>query len=416
MKKLSQITILFSIAFVLVLVSSNGADAVVGRTFSTPGKIGNNNIYLDTINQGLKDVGVDLDIFDNVPTDPDQKFGYRLQDTKTSFDFGQYHVDIKLYCNDNCSNHRKKVKGTAEKYAQEAYANGEKIIPKQSCNNSYYVVRVTNTLGINSPTGLTPSCSANGSSVNLSWNAVEGASYYKVALDDTKDGWNESLAGSTQFPGDRFNGSVSGTSWSSNIISGDSYSWWVSSCNSVGCTNPSYGIGFKCGSTPVNDNDGVCGSASGQVSVNPPTSNLCSRGTPSSVNSTQFLHTWTCSGTDGGRDQSCSASTGKNTGDNGGDGNNNGGGNNGGGDNNGKISFLNAEISPSVVNDDNDKCYITWETQNAMTCVLNGNFVSTSSDDYGVFPGDYILTCSDANAESDSRFFRCLLNPSFNEF
>jgi hypothetical protein len=51
---------------------------------------------------------------------------------------------------------------------------------------------------------------------------------------------------------------------------------------------------------------GVCGSANGQALNTAPTANLCAAGTPSSVTGSGPW-TWTCYGTDGGGDQSCSA-------------------------------------------------------------------------------------------------------------
>ncbi len=54
--------------------------------------------------------------------------------------------------------------------------------------------------------------------------------------------------------------------------------------------------------------NGVCGSAAGGDSVDPPSTNLCASGTPSSVSSDVGKpFTWTCSGSDGGANDSCSS-------------------------------------------------------------------------------------------------------------
>lgn len=57
--------------------------------------------------------------------------------------------------------------------------------------------------------------------------------------------------------------------------------------------------------------NGQCGSADGGTYSSPPSSNLCSAGSASSVNDsggfTEPQYTWTCSGSGGGSDDSCSA-------------------------------------------------------------------------------------------------------------
>lgn len=53
--------------------------------------------------------------------------------------------------------------------------------------------------------------------------------------------------------------------------------------------------------------DGVCGGANGAVATSMPSANLCAGGTPSVVTGSGPW-TWTCAGTTGGKDASCSAS------------------------------------------------------------------------------------------------------------
>lgn len=57
---------------------------------------------------------------------------------------------------------------------------------------------------------------------------------------------------------------------------------------------------------------GSCGGAAGQLTANPPTINLCSTGVPSAIVSGTGTYTWSCFGTDGGSNASCSAPRGYN--------------------------------------------------------------------------------------------------------
>jgi hypothetical protein len=72
----------------------------------------------------------------------------------------------------------------------------------------------------------------------------------------------------------------------------------------VGCSgdNP-YPTTQQCGSSKIN---GVCGSSNGQSFSTKPTTNLCSTGTASSVTGTGPWN-WTCNGSNGGTNASCSA-------------------------------------------------------------------------------------------------------------
>jgi hypothetical protein len=53
--------------------------------------------------------------------------------------------------------------------------------------------------------------------------------------------------------------------------------------------------------------DGRCGPANGTATSSAPTTNLCSAGSASSITTTTTNYTWTCNGSNGGRDDSCSA-------------------------------------------------------------------------------------------------------------
>ena len=60
-------------------------------------------------------------------------------------------------------------------------------------------------------------------------------------------------------------------------------------------------------SQPPQPINGVCGSANGQTFTSAPTTNLCSVGSPSEVTSNPGTFTWSCAGSNGGQDASCSA-------------------------------------------------------------------------------------------------------------
>jgi hypothetical protein len=53
--------------------------------------------------------------------------------------------------------------------------------------------------------------------------------------------------------------------------------------------------------------NGSCGSANGTTSPNPPTNNLCADGSPSIVSVSNGTYSWTCFGSNGGTDASCTA-------------------------------------------------------------------------------------------------------------
>ncbi|MDP3051991.1 MAG: DUF4214 domain-containing protein [bacterium] len=83
------------------------------------------------------------------------------------------------------------------------------------------------------PTGLSASCPSPGTSASLSWNAVSGATYYALRVDNTTKGLNDNPCFGTT--GDYCNEAVSGTSIPVSTITGDSYRWWLHPCNAAGC-------------------------------------------------------------------------------------------------------------------------------------------------------------------------------------
>jgi len=66
-------------------------------------------------------------------------------------------------------------------------------------------------------------------------------------------------------------------------------------------------LAVSCSATKIIPINGVCGSSNGGSFSIAPTTNLCSAGTASSVTTNPTTFTWTCSGTGGGTTASCSA-------------------------------------------------------------------------------------------------------------
>lgn len=86
------------------------------------------------------------------------------------------------------------------------------------------------------PTGLTASCPAPGTTANLSWNPVPGATVYALRVDNTTSGgWNITCNGSA---GDFCSDNETGTAKSFNSTAGNSYTWWMHACNNNGCGDP----------------------------------------------------------------------------------------------------------------------------------------------------------------------------------
>ena len=99
------------------------------------------------------------------------------------------------------------------------------------------------------PTNLIGSCNGT-NTVNLSWTPGASDTYYELRVNNTTTGgWDGTCSGGGDFcatqgsPAYSFIGALNNT-----------YSWWVHSCNSLGCTSPgTVGNTFTClgGSTPT---------------------------------------------------------------------------------------------------------------------------------------------------------------------
>lgn len=73
----------------------------------------------------------------------------------------------------------------------------------------------------------------------------------------------------------------------------------------VTCNNGSVSLtNTSCTANSVN---GACGSAHGQPTSSPPSSGLCSQGSPGAVSTGSALYTWVCNGANGGTNASCNA-------------------------------------------------------------------------------------------------------------
>ncbi len=85
-----------------------------------------------------------------------------------------------------------------------------------------------------SPTGLSAACSADGTSVTLSWAPTTGAVNYNVRLDDVSETKTSSCAFNwvCSSPPDYYNNYYTPTSVSYPTTPGDTYNWWVDSGSS----------------------------------------------------------------------------------------------------------------------------------------------------------------------------------------
>ena len=134
-----------------------------------------------------------------------------------------------------------------------------------------------------SPTGLSASCPAPGTSATVSWNPVSGATGYALRLNNLADGWDGSC---TSPAGDSCPGPTS-PSYSLGTNPGSSWGWWVHACNTAGCSGATGGPTFTC--TPP-----------------PPTVSITANPNPIAYNTPSTL-TWTMGG---GPASSCTASGG----------------------------------------------------------------------------------------------------------
>ncbi len=87
------------------------------------------------------------------------------------------------------------------------------------------------------------------------------------------------------------------------LTCGTTYHYSVKAVNSVNTSNGS-DVTFSTDSCQTN---GACGTAASVASFIAPSSNLCSAGTAGQVSSSQGGYSWTCSGTGGGTNASCTA-------------------------------------------------------------------------------------------------------------
>jgi len=126
------------------------------------------------------------------------------------------------------------------------------------------------------PTGLQYQCNTAGNQVTLTWNSVSSANFYLFRLNDTSDDsasttqWGWYNAGTT----DVNNDDVPQTTYTTAVVSGHSYAWWVHSYFSASSTasDPAYGATFTCSppapATPSPTGlQYQCNSAGNQVSL-----------------------------------------------------------------------------------------------------------------------------------------------------
>ncbi|MBF0108779.1 MAG: DUF1566 domain-containing protein [Magnetococcales bacterium] len=77
-----------------------------------------------------------------------------------------------------------------------------------------------------------PGSTVGSGQVTLSWSSVTGATYYEVIVKDTDTGSSQSTT-------------VKTTSYSSNLVPGKKYQWYVSACNGNGCSKHTLGQYFQ---------------------------------------------------------------------------------------------------------------------------------------------------------------------------
>lgn len=99
---------------------------------------------------------------------------------------------------------------------------------------------------ISSPVGLQNQCNAAGNQVTLTWNAVNGADYYLLRVNDPSDDssasqWGWYNAGTTDISNDH----VAQTTYTTPVVPGKNYLWWVHGQAGSVSSNPTYS-GFNC--------------------------------------------------------------------------------------------------------------------------------------------------------------------------
>jgi hypothetical protein len=100
---------------------------------------------------------------------------------------------------------------------------------------------------IPSPTGLNYQCNSQGNQVALSWNQAIGAEYFLVRINDTSNDNSSTVQWGWYVPGttDVSNDYVAGVTYTTTVIPGKNYIWWVHSQTGYISSDPAYG-GFTC--------------------------------------------------------------------------------------------------------------------------------------------------------------------------
>lgn len=101
------------------------------------------------------------------------------------------------------------------------------------------------------PTGLSYQCNNQGSQVTLSWKAATGAEYYLLRINDTSNDatatqWNWYSAGTTDVNNDH----VTQVTYTTPIIPGKNYIWWIHSQAGYVSSDAAYS-GFTCSAPAV---------------------------------------------------------------------------------------------------------------------------------------------------------------------
>ena len=165
------------------------------------------------------------------------------------------------------------------------------------------------------PSNLTAVCNG-GTSATLSWTRGAGAVYsFPRASSTAQTSQSMCPSGySWASPTTCYQDNVTATSVTYPVQAGVTYRWWVHNSAALptsGWTNVSAatigGTSFTCQANTINVVNGACGSANGTTVASAPSSNLCTAGTAGTV-SGSGPWTWSCAGTGGGTNASCSAS------------------------------------------------------------------------------------------------------------
>jgi hypothetical protein len=100
------------------------------------------------------------------------------------------------------------------------------------------------------PTGLQKTCNASGTQVTLSWNAVPGATGYAPRFNNpSNDGPACSYGWFCSTGGDFLNDNYGSTSYTSSVVPGQQYGFWVHSRNATSFSDYA-AIGFSCQAPP----------------------------------------------------------------------------------------------------------------------------------------------------------------------